>query len=173
MPGAVLPRATWRVAVALVTWSVCAVAWHGNDCGTARIPLTCLRLALPLSLRASAAILAGSVGYRHYSSMLVAASALVHSGGFLGMVQKRIPPKLEALTPHKGHIHKRREQGTEVANAQAARRRAQFMAERGGRGSNPGGYHPSAEPRPSCHAPKKLCQNSWQSSASDRTVRVI
>ena len=66
-------------AVALVTWSACAVAWRGSDCGTARIPLTCLRLALPLSLRASAAILAGSVGYRHYSSMLVAASALVHS----------------------------------------------------------------------------------------------
>ena len=66
-------------AVALVTWSACAVAWRGNGCGTARIPLTCLRLALPLSLRASAAILAGSVGYRHYSSMLVAASALVHS----------------------------------------------------------------------------------------------
>ena len=44
-------------------WSACAVAWRGNDCGTARIPLTCLRLALPLSLRASAAILAGSDGY--------------------------------------------------------------------------------------------------------------
>ena len=78
-------------------------------------------------------------------TLLAAGAEFYRGGGGLArlrstcQVLKRIPPKLEALTPHKGHIHKRREQGTEAANAQAARRRAQFMAERGGRGSNPGG----------------------------------